>query len=474
MRTSKFALTAACLAMLVSCGGGGGNDNIGNVPTPTPSSGGTNCSLSARQDFTRGVFNEWYLFPDLFDASVNKASHTTLQSYIDALVAPARAQSRDRFFSFVTSIAEENAFANSGATAGFGFRLGFDTGNRRVFVVETFEGTAALGANLDRGTELLAIGTTASNLVTVNSLMATGGAAAVTEALGPSTPGTIRVLRVRDQSGVEREASLTKTNFSLDPVSNRYGVQIINDGGRQVGYLNLRTFSVISAQQDLRDAFAQFRAAGVTELIIDLRYNGGGLIPVAELMGDLMARGLEGQIFERINFRASKSDRNEIVRFASQPQSIAPTRIAFIGTGSTASASELVINGMQPYIANIALVGSNTFGKPVGQSAFDLAACDDRLRVVTLQIANANNQGEYFSGLASTVPNTCRANDDIAFQMGDPRETMTSVALDYLAGRSCTAIAGGPATTAAVTDSGLLAPELPERSAAQHETPGLF
>jgi hypothetical protein len=110
----------------------------------------------------------------------------------------------------------------------------------------------------------------------------------------------------------------------------------------------------------------------------------------------------------------------------------------------------------------------------VGQSAFDLAACDDRLRVVTLQIANADNQGEYFNGLASTVPNSCRANDNVAFQMGDPRETMTAVALDYLAGRSCTAIAGGPATTAAADETGLLAPELPDRSVAQHEVPGLF
>ncbi len=420
------------------------------------------------------VFNEWYLFPDLLNTSVNKASHTNLQSYIDALVAPARAQSRDRFFSYVTSIAEEDAFASSGATAGFGFRLNYDTANRRVFVIETFEGTAALGANLDRGTELLGVGTSAANIQTVNSLMVSGGAGAVSDALGPATAGTTRVLRVRDQSGVQREVSLTKTDFDLDPVSNRYGAQIINDGGRQVGYLNLRTFSVRSAEQDLRDAFATFRAAGVTELIVDFRYNGGGFIYLAEILGDLMGRGREGQTFERINYRPSKSSLNEINPFNAQPQSIAPTRIAFIGTGSTASASELVINGMQPHVPNIALIGSNTYGKPVGQSAFDIPVCDDRLRVVTIQIANGNNQGEYYTGLASTVPNTCRAADNIAFQMGDPRETMTAVALDYLAGRSCTAIAGGPASTASAIDRGLLAPELPDRSAAQHEMPGLF
>ncbi len=476
MRTSKFALSLACLAMLASCGGGG-------TPTPTPvatSSGGgggggtAGCTLRERQNFTLDVFNEWYLFPSLLDTTVDQSNYTNLQSYIDALVAPARAQSRDRFFSYVTSIAEEEAFANSGASAGFGFRLAYDTANRRVFVIDTFEGTAALGANLDRGTEILGIGTSSANIQTVNALMASGGAAAVAEALGPSTPGTSRVLQVRDQAGVEREVSLTKTDYSLDPVSDRFGVQIINDGGRQVGYLNLRTFSVREAEQDLIAAFDQFRAAGITDLVIDFRYNGGGFLFVAERMGDLMGRGHDGEVYERINFRASKASNNDVYRFNVLPESIEPMRIAFIGTGSTASASELVINGMKPYVADIALIGSNTFGKPVGQSAFDRAACDDRLRVVTLQIANADNEGDYYTGLADTLANTCRANDDISFQMGDPREGMTAVALDYLAGRSCTAIAGGPATTAGVEEEGLLAPELRDRSAAQHEMPGIF
>ncbi len=476
MRTSKFALSIACAAMVASCGGS-------TTPTPTPSGtgggntggGGTDpCSLTARQDFARDLLNEWYLFPDDLDLTVNQNSFNNVQDYLDALVAPARAANKDRFFTYVTSIQEETDFANSGATAGFGFRLAYDTPNRRVFVIETFEGTAALGANIDRGSELLGIGTNSSNIETVNSLMANGGPAAVSNALGPSTAGTTRVLNIRDQAGVTREVSISKTDYSLDPVSNRYGAQIINDGGRLVGYLNLRTFSVLSADDDLIAAFDDFRAAGVTELIIDMRYNGGGRISVAETFGDLLARGFDGQVYNTIAFRASKSENNSTYRFNVRPQSIAPTKIAFIGTRSTASASELVINGIQPYVADIALIGTNTFGKPVGQSAFDLADCDDRFRPLTIQLENADGNGEYFNGLAATVPNSCRANDDISFQMGDPNEAMTATALDFLAGRACTAIAGGPSTTASALEEGVLAPELPERNAAQHEVPGLF
>jgi len=139
--------------MLTACGGGGGSGGGntaggGGTPTPTPTTAG--CALSARQSWVLGQLNEWYLFPTLFDASVNPANHATVQSYIDALVAPARAQNKDRYFTYITSIAEENAFYQSGATAGFGIRLGYDTSANRVFVIEAFEGANALAAGMDR------------------------------------------------------------------------------------------------------------------------------------------------------------------------------------------------------------------------------------------------------------------------------------------------------------------------------------
>ena len=112
----------------------------------------------------RDVFNEWYLFPDLLDTSLNRNNFNNVQDYIDALVAPARAQDRDRFFSYITSIAEENAFFNGGSSAGFGFRLIYDTTNGRVFVIETFDGTPALAANIERSTQIVGVGTSSGNI----------------------------------------------------------------------------------------------------------------------------------------------------------------------------------------------------------------------------------------------------------------------------------------------------------------------
>ena len=478
IRGKSFALTAGCVAMLAACGGGDGNSGppvAGVTPTPTPSPTVSACSLRARQDWALAQLQEWYLFPSLLNGNVNPASHVSVQNYIDALVAPARAQGRDRYFTYLTSIAEENAYYAQGETAGFGFRLGYDLGASRVFVIEAFEGAGALAAGIDRGSEITQI-----NGQSVATLMATGGPSAVINAMGPDTAGTARTFVVRQATGVLITVTLTKTRFDLDPVSDRYGAKIIADGARQIGYINLRTF-IDTADPDLRAAFAQFKAQGVTELIVDLRYNGGGLIAIAELMGDLMGEGRAGQIFDYVTFRDSKASENQSYAFQPRPESIAPTRIAFIGTGSTASASEMVVNGMMPYLGtSMALVGSNTYGKPVGQIALDNPECDDRLRAVALKVENADHQGEYYTGLADTVPVSCRANDDITHQLGDPNEAMVRVALDFLAGRSCTAIADVTATATATTtpvgvarEGRLLVPEVP-RSTIERELPGAF
>ena len=160
-----------------------------------------------------------------------------------------------------------------------------------------------------------------------------------------------------------------------------------------------------------------------------------------------------------------------------QPESIAPTKIAFIGTRSTASASELVINGMLPfYRANEALVGTNTYGKPVGQIALDRSACDDRLRVIAFATDNGAHEGAYFDGLAPKMNVTCQAGDDITRPLGDPLEASTRAALDFLAGRSCTAISAaapsGAAGAAPQRPRELLTPSRPNTP--QREVPGLF
>ena len=484
MRRLGLALSAA--ALLAGCGGGGGNGGGGGsvaTPAPTPVATPTptqvaGCSLRERQDWAAGQLREWYLFPETLPAALDPAPFANVSDYVDALTATARGQRRDRNFTYVTSIAEENAYYASGETAGFGWRLTLDGSGTRVLVAESFEGTPALAANIDRGAELLAIGTSRDTLLTIDQIARTSGN--LGEALGPDTPGTTRFFRIRDAAG-ERVVQLAKRDFELQPVSSRYGARIIEDGGRRVGYLNLRTF-ISTADPALRAAFANFRSNGITQLIVDLRYNGGGLVSVAELMGDLMgANRSTADVFSYTSFRSEKSANDRTRLFAPLPESIAPTRVAFIGTGGSASASELVINSFVPYLGTgAALVGTNTYGKPVGQIARDRPECDDRLRVVAFATQNSQRQGAYYSGLAGFVGATCQAGDDLSQPLGDPREASVRQALNFLAGQSCTpitaaAVAGlSRAPTASATPGRmlLLSPNRP--NTAQREVPGLF
>ena len=481
MKRWRFGTALALVAILSSCGGGGGSGGsggttppTGTVPPPPPPTASA-CSLRSRQDWAAAQLREWYLFPETLPTNLNPAAYSSVEAYIDALTATARAQRRDRFFTYLTSIKEENAFFNSGSSAGFGVRFSYDTTQNRVFVSEAFEGAPALAAGIDRGTELLAIGTNSGNLQLVSQLMASGGPQAVSDALGPTTAGTTRVLRVSNASGT-RDVSVTKTDYELIPVSSRYGAKVIDDGGRKVAYVNLRTF-INTADPALRNAFASFKAQGVTDIIVDVRYNGGGLVSIAELIGDLMgANRSPTDVFSFTTFRPEKSSYNETRFFKPQPQSIAPTRIAFIGTTSSASASELIINAFIPYYhKNEALVGTNTYGKPVGQIALDQAACDDRLRVIAFKTENAARQGDYYDGLASKMEASCAAGDDISHQLGDPQESSTKAALDFLAGRVCTPItasSGGITAQSVREKRELLMPERP--SAVQHELPGSY
>lgn len=484
--------------ILAGCSGGGGSSSFqqGSTatasPTPTPPAGppttpSGQCSLRERQLWAEAQIREWYLFPEDLPASINPDEHSTLSSFINALTANARAQNKDRFFTFATSIAEENAFFSQGQTTAFGFRIAYDGSQRRVFVLDAFEDGPALAAGIDRGAEILAIGTSPDSMELVSSLAAQGGLNAISNALGPATAAVTRTIQFRRGSQTQ-SVTITKAVFNVAPISPRYGVAVLPDGADgQVGYVNLRTF-VSSAGPALEEAFGRFRTAGIERVIIDYRYNGGGLVRIAELSGDLVGRNrLPSDVYSITAFRPSKSAENSTRLFRNNNASIGASRIAFITTSSSASASELVINSMLPYLGrNLAMVGTNTGGKPVGQIAIDRATCDDRLRIVAFATQNRDRQGDYFNGLASILNSrgarTCAAADDITRIMGNPSEGMTARALSALNGIECSPIDTGATRTSSLQDSVfrlggpaepvMVTPSQP--NAAQREMPGLF
>jgi hypothetical protein len=193
------------------------------------------------------------------------------------------------------------------------------------------------------------------------------------------------------------------------------------------------------------------RTAGIQYYIVDLRYNGGGLVSIAQIMNDLLggARSTSDVQFHVV-YSANKASRNTKVDFQPRPQSVQPVRIAFLTTDGTASASEININTMKPYVET-AIVGDDTYGKPVGQEAFDLSSsCPDRLRLITFKTTNSQNQGEYYNGIASSMAFACAATDTLDQPMSSTTDGLTREALHWLGTGACTSVitAATPSGTA--------------------------
>jgi carboxyl-terminal processing protease len=378
-----------CAGMLVAagCGGSGGDDG---------DAAGDVCGVAAQKDLVFTTTNSDYLFLELLPAGINPAQFGTADDLLDAMTATARAQQKDRFFSHLASIAEEQQFFAGGQSVGFGVSTKTNTpppGQRptRVFIAQVFSPSPAATAGFARGDEILQVGEPGGALVDVSQLLQTDSG--FTNALGPAQSGVTRVFNVRPVSGPDVTRTVTKGSFSLDPVPPPLLIDRTAQGLTPVGYLNFRTF-ISPADNLLRDAFAQFRSQNVRDVIIDLRYNGGGLVSTAEILGSLLAQqaAAANELMHRTQFN---SRRNPIdVRFRIEAQAMEPQRIVFLTTGSSASASELLINSLTPY-AETAIVGQRSFGKPVGQEAFDLGqGCDTRLRLVTFKSVNRDGYGD--------------------------------------------------------------------------------
>jgi len=459
-RLLASAAGAFC-AMLAACGGGSGN---GGSAAPE------GCSDTREKRFVLNTAREWYLFDDRLPDPVDAGAYATAAELLDALTAAARADGKDRFFSYLTTRQQDDAILQAGQFIGFGFRTRIE--GERLWVTDVYEESPAADGGLARGVEITEIDA-GDGFEPVAAILAEDPA--LEEALGPATEGTTRGMRFVLAGGAAAEADFTKRLVEITPLagSGPAVLPLPANPTVPVGYLNLRSF-ISTAEEPLRDAYAAFRAQGIEYFIFDLRYNSGGLVSVAELIGDLNGAARDdSDIYLEMRFNDRKASGNDVVRrFQSRAESVAPVRIAFITTGLTASASEIVINSLAPWV-EVAIVGDDTLGKPVGQSAFDLSGCDLRLRLISFQFTNADGQGGYYDGLASSLPFACRADDDLGLQPGDAAESSTAEALSWLGSGACTEVlTAGSRLSKAEARSRV--PQLRRPAAAQRYLPGLY
>ncbi len=353
------------------------------------------------------LMKEYYLWNDHLPASVDPSLYSTPAELMDAL----RYDTYDRWSS-VISKTEYNQYFVQGQMIGHGFMLGLDAGGN-IRIAFLYRNTQAYNLGVRRGwiiTRINGTDATPSNAF---------------DLLGPSTSGRINTITFIKNDGTTAELSLTKSVISITPVVH---FEVINQGNSRIGYMVFQDF-IDTAKVELDEAFTSFTAAGINEMIVDLRYNGGGSVDVAEyLAGWLIGKNHGNQPFVNFRHNANLHNIDTTLNLPANANGLALNRIFFIGTRNSASASELLINGLKPYITSDILAGDTTHGKPVGMYAFPFINYDYVVLPVTFKYTNADDEGDFYQG----IPPDILAMDDVTRDFGDPQEESLKAILDYI------------------------------------------
>ncbi len=170
-------------------------------------------------------------------------------------------------------------------------------------------------------------------------------------------------------------------------------------GSKKAGYMVFNSFLGDTSQvlTELANVFNNFVAQNVTDVIVDLRYNGGGYVSLSEALANFLVKtSANGNIMMTQQYNDNYSDLNDVSVFRKRG-SLNVSNVYFIVSDNTASASELVINNLKP-VANVKLVGPEaTYGKPVG--FFPIPIGDWYVFPVSFKTTNSQNSGNYFDGI---------------------------------------------------------------------------
>ena len=398
----KFLLMIV-VALLTACSGDEGAQN--QV---------AECSNTGQKQFVLDVMLDWYLWNDLLPANVDISAYASPEELLAFLTT---VQPLDNF-SFINTLEADTQFFGEGKYEGYGFGTRFVAADD-LRLTRVFTDSPANTAGLARGQRILEL-----NGRTIAAIEAAEGVGAVFD----TSP--IDFL-IRELNGIEFLVTIAVDIVTIDPVPQPPRI-ILVAGTPGVGYIEFAQF-ISTADAKLDDAFVLFNEAGVTDVIIDMRFNGGGLVNTAELLGDYLggfyARNLP---FSKTLFNADRAANNNTQRDFKNIdlRSLALSRLIIIASQGTASASELVINSMEPHV-EVTIVGDRTFGKPVGQIGVEF--CSKVLRPTAFQTVNADDFGDYFGGL----PADCIVADNLEIAVGADNDPNVEAALTYLGTGAC-------------------------------------
>ncbi|MGZ3297604.1 MAG: S41 family peptidase [Asticcacaulis sp.] len=521
MKFVRILTFLAVAAALTSCGGGGGGG--GGTAYSPPASGGTGTTTTGgstsgwvsgvyaasstykdkcqtprtgvdsqgtaftdkagtlldEKNWLRSWTHETYLWnTEVADGDPALSAGTAVDYFntlkTNAITASGKAKD---YFHFSEPTADYLARANSAATASYGasFAILSSTVPRDVRVTYTDAGTPAdtvVGGqtNLIRGTQILSV----NGIDLVNGGTTQAQVNALNDGLFPPTAGVTNTFTVRDPgSSTIRTITLTSQNLVSKPVNR---TRFVTDGaGNKVGYILFNTFSPYSSESDIVTAMQAAQSANVKDLVLDLRYNGGGLLAVASELGYMVAGDTRtaGKTFDKLTFNAAAGALNPITGKVNSPEPFYNSAVGFsvtsgtplpalnlprvfvLTTDETCSASEAVINGLRGVGVDVVQIGGKTCGKPYGFYPQD--NCGTTYYTIQFQGVNDMGFGDYADGFipANSTSSTgvkisgCAVADDYSHELGDSSEALLSAALGYGVTGTCPAASGPSARSAA-------------------------
>jgi hypothetical protein len=440
----------------------------------SPRAGTTDRTGSAFTEnmFLRSWTSDMYLWyrevPDRDPTGFTTESY--FQDVLKTSLTTASGRAKDQFhFTYPTDVWED--LSQSGIEIGYGaqFLLLSRSPPRKLVIAYVEPGTpaAAASASLSRGGEVLVAD--GVDVVNANTQAAVD---TLNAALFPDVQGRAHTFRIRELNGTVRDVTMTPVPITHDPVPL---TSIIDPTGDRVGYLVFHDH-IATAESALIDAINQLRGADIQDLILDLRYNGGGYLDIAsELAYMIGGARTSGSIFERLVFNDKYPSTNPVTGQPLRPTPFHTTaqgfnvtrgtplptldldRVYVITGTNTCSASESIINGLRGIGVQVYQIGATTCGKPYG--FYPQNNCGTTYFSVQFQGQNSAGFGDYADGFApqnSSNASTarlsgCAVADDFTLALGDANEARLSAAMAYRASGNQTC----PTVSAAAPDAQL-------------------
>jgi len=403
------------------------------------------------QKYTNADINTWiheemtvnYLWPDKMPALAKTNTSSNPMDYFYSILYEYKTTDR---FSWIDSSSANLINTLNGFNTVLGIRVSAfytdDTkANVALVIAYVLKGSPAEKNGLKRGDIILSVDDKAITSSNYGSVLQNQ-----TLKLGLGAYDN----KVFSSSG--KTLTVTKVALQTNPILQD---TVINWAGKKVGYFaylqfigyvkDTNTGKVYNFDDSLRAVFGRFKQKGVNELVIDLRYNGGGYVSSSDLLTNLMVKDIASRVDKVMNKRQyNDALTKEVIKqygasalvtnFKMESNNIGSlNRVFFLTSTGTASASELIINNLKPFM-NVILIGEHTYGKNVG--SFTITDNTKRwnygLQPITFKILNALDQSDYGS-VNGFLPDYALLDDALPYKLlGDPNETYLNKALNII------------------------------------------